>query len=50
MAKAVDVVCQMNLDITENTPYVDYQDQRYYFCCTGCAKAFEQNPDPFIKP
>ncbi|PSR25027.1 MAG: hypothetical protein C7B43_17780 [Sulfobacillus benefaciens] len=48
MATAVDVVCHMNVEVQEETPHVDYQGERYYFCCAACAKAFEQNPSQYI--
>ncbi len=49
VATAVDVVCHMDVDVQENTPHADYEENRYYFCCTACQKAFEQNPEKYIK-
>jgi YHS domain-containing protein len=29
--------------------YADYQGQRVYFCCPGCKKPFQENPDKYFK-
>ncbi len=46
---AVDVVCQMKVDVQENTPRTDYEGTSYYFCCAACQKAFEQDPKQYVK-
>ncbi len=48
MATAVDVVCQMTVDIEEDTVHADYEGTRYYFCCSGCAKTFANNPAQYV--
>jgi YHS domain-containing protein len=29
--------------------YADYQGKRIYFCCQGCDKEFEKNPEKYLK-
>ncbi len=29
--------------------YVDYQGQRVYFCCPGCDKEFQKDPEKYMK-
>lgn len=29
--------------------YVDYQGERYYFCCPACIELFKKDPEKFIK-
>ncbi len=29
--------------------YVDYKGQRVYFCCAGCVKEFNKNPEKYLK-
>ena len=29
--------------------YTDYQGKRVYFCCSGCATPFKQNPEKYLK-
>lgn len=28
--------------------YTDYENKRIYFCCAGCVKTFESNPEKYI--
>ena len=47
---ATDPVCKMEVD--ENNPPGDktkYQGNPYYFCATGCKRAFEQNPEKYLR-
>ncbi len=48
MSTAVDIVCQMTVDVADTTPHVDYEGTRYYFCCAGCAKSFQENPARYV--
>jgi YHS domain-containing protein len=29
--------------------YVDYKGQRVYFCCAGCIKEFNKNPEKYLR-
>ena len=29
--------------------YVDYKGQRVYFCCAGCVKEFNKDPEKYLK-
>jgi YHS domain-containing protein len=32
---------------TSETRYIDYEYNRYYFCCNNCPKAFEKDPEKY---
>jgi YHS domain-containing protein len=47
---AIDPVCKMKVD--EKKPAggtSDYKGQKYYFCAMGCKKAFDKDPEKFLK-
>lgn len=47
-----EVVCPVmgnKFKITENTPVIEYNGEKYYFCCSGCDKDFAKDPDKYIK-
>jgi len=29
--------------------YTDYQGKRIYFCCAGCLKEFQKDPEKYLK-
>ena len=35
--------------VTENSPRVSYQDQKFYTCCGSCAKLFDADPEKFVE-
>jgi Cu+-exporting ATPase len=42
-----DLVCGMEVD--DATPHqFTYEARRYYFCCEGCLKKFEADPDRYL--
>lgn len=47
---AVDPVCKMEVD-EKNPPggTAEYQGKTYYFCAPGCRKAFEKEPEKYLK-
>ncbi len=47
--KAVCPVTGDTFAITKNTPVMEYDGARYYFCCPGCDKDFTRNPERYIK-
>lgn len=46
---AKDVVCGMDVDPATAKHSTQYQGQTYYFCGPGCKRAFEADPQQFIK-
>lgn len=49
MGRAVDPVCGMEVD-TSRTPYKTlYKGVVYYFCSHHCRKAFEENPEYYLR-
>ena len=47
-ALVTDPVCGMAVSADSSRP-VRYEGTDYYFCCTGCRQAFEQDPDAYLK-
>lgn len=45
---AIDPVCSMQVDEKKTPAASDYKGKKYYFCCGGCKKAFDQNPEKFL--
>ncbi len=43
-ATAVDPVCGMTVASTDASLHLDHDDRRYYFCGTGCLRAFAAEP------
>ena len=48
-AQAVDPVCGMTVAAEPSGRPVRHEDVDYYFCCAGCRRAFEQDPDAYLK-
>jgi len=48
-AQAVDPVCGMAVAAEASGRPVRHEDADYYFCCAGCRRAFEQDPDAYVK-
>ncbi len=49
MAKAIDPVCKMEVDEKTAKWKSEYKGKKYYFCAPGCKKAFEENPEKYLK-
>ena len=49
LAEAVDPVCGMTVAPNASTLHVEHDSVTYYFCCSGCHRAFSDNPHSFIK-
>jgi YHS domain-containing protein len=45
--KQADRCVVMGGKINEDV-YVDYKGQRVYFCCAGCIKKFNKNPEKYL--
>ncbi len=43
-----DPVCHMNVDPATARFSAQHQGKKYYFCCAGCQKKFEQNPEQYL--
>ncbi|MDD2836121.1 MAG: YHS domain-containing protein [Methanothrix sp.] len=41
---AIDPICKMNVDEKSAKLKSEYKGKMYYFCATGCKKAFDENP------
>lgn len=49
VAEVIDLVCGMTVEaVAANRPF-EYQGTTYYFCAPGCRKAFEKDPESFIR-
>jgi xanthine dehydrogenase accessory factor len=48
-AEAVDPVCGMTVTADATAMPFTYDGVTYYFCCAGCRRTFEENPDAYVK-
>jgi xanthine dehydrogenase accessory factor len=48
ITEAIDPVCGMTVEVGSARHTVDHDGSQYYFCCPGCARAFEKDPAAFI--
>lgn len=46
---AKDPVCDMDVDPKTAAGKSEYQGQTYYFCSPGCKKAFDKEPQKYVK-
>lgn len=46
---AKDPVCGMDVDPKTAAGKSEYQGQTYYFCSAGCKKAFDKEPQKYVK-
>ena len=46
---AIDPVCKMTVDEKKAAAISNYQGKTYYFCAIGCKKAFDENPEKYLK-
>ena len=45
--EAVDPVCGMTVEVASARHVVEHGGGRYYFCCLGCKRAFEKEPEKY---
>lgn len=45
---AKDPVCGMDVDPKTAAGKSDYQGMTYYFCSSGCKKAFDKEPQKYV--
>ena len=46
---ATDPVCGMTVDADASARPLAYDGATYYFCCAGCRRSFEKDPDSYLK-
>ncbi len=46
---AIDPVCKMTVDAKNAKFKSNYNGKIYYFCAPGCKKAFDADPDKYLK-
>jgi Cu+-exporting ATPase len=46
---AKDTVCGMEVDEKKAAAKSEYKGKTYYFCAPGCKKAFDENPEKYLK-
>jgi xanthine dehydrogenase accessory factor len=49
LAEAVDPVCGMTVLATSSALPLEHGGITYYFCCAGCHRSFDENPDAYIE-
>jgi xanthine dehydrogenase accessory factor len=49
IAEAVDPVCGMTVTPNPSTLHAEHDGVTYYFCCSGCHRAFSDNPSTYVK-
>ncbi len=47
-SEAVDPVCGMTVEIAGARYTTQYNGQVYYFCCSGCQRSFEKEPERYL--
>lgn len=47
--KVMDPVCKMEVDPEKAPAKAEYKGQTYYFCAPACKKAFEKDPERYLK-
>ena len=45
---AIDPVCKMQVEEKSAQFKTKYRGTMYYFCASGCRKAFEQEPEKYL--
>lgn len=46
---AIDPVCEMEVDIATARWVTEHEGRKYYFCAAGCQRAFEANPEQYLR-
>ena len=44
-----DPVCGMQVDPKKAAGTSEHQGNTWYFCCAGCKRTFDQNPEQYVK-
>jgi YHS domain-containing protein len=48
--KTFDPVCDMDVVPGRTTPVSVHKEHSYWFCAEACRRAFETDPDKYVKP
>ncbi len=48
LATAIDPVCRMTVEIATARWQAEHDGQIYYFCCPGCKRSFEKEPEKYL--
>lgn len=48
--KVIDPVCGMDVAPGDAKLVSNHEGKRYWFCAEGCLRAFEADPDKYLKP
>lgn len=43
-----DPTCGMEVTPQSAAAKSDYQGQTYYFCCAGCKRSFDKDPEKYL--
>lgn len=46
---AKDPVCGMPVEESKAAAKAEHKGKTYYFCATGCKKAFDKEPEKYVK-
>lgn len=46
---SIDPVCHMEVDEKKASASSEYKGEKYYFCAVGCKKAFDKDPEKYLK-
>lgn len=45
----IDPVCGMTVEEGPDAITLEYNGTKYYFCAPGCRRAFEKDPEKFLR-
>jgi xanthine dehydrogenase accessory factor len=48
LARYLNPVCGMGIDIASAKHVLDYGGERFYFCCDGCKQEFDRQPAKYL--
>jgi len=46
---AIDPVCKMEVEEGKEVASSEYKGKKYYFCAVGCKKAFDRDPEKYLR-
>lgn len=47
-SEAIDLICNMTVNIATAKYTSEHAGKMYYFCCAGCKQTFKKNPEKYI--
>jgi Cu+-exporting ATPase len=48
MPNQIDPVCKMDVDPARAAAQSTHNGQTYYFCCVGCKRSFDREPEKYL--